>query len=75
MVLADFAAVNRSAQSPLFAAVRDAARWVARRHEMRTRKSALRDLLFAPEHRLRDIGITRAEVFNAIEARRRHWPL
>jgi uncharacterized protein YjiS (DUF1127 family) len=70
MALADFAP-DHSTKSPLAAAFRAVVRWVAAQHEKRAQSQALQSLLFAPEHRLRDVGITRDQLLNAIEARRK----
>ena len=71
MALADFAPADRSAKSPLAAAFRGVARWLAAQHEKRAQDQALQSLLFAPEHRLRDVGITRDQLLSAIEERRK----
>ena len=70
MALADFAPADHSTKSLLAAAFHGVLRWVATQHEKRAQKLALQSLLFAPEHRLRDVGITREQVISAIEARR-----
>ena len=70
MALADFAPADRSPKSLLAAAFQGVARWVAVHHEKRAQELALQSLLFAPEHRLRDVGITREQVLSAIESRR-----
>lgn len=56
----------RASIARLFHAV---ARWVADELARRQRRSALRDLMFAPEHRLRDLGISREELIRAIKRR------
>jgi len=71
MALADFAPADRSTKSPLAAAFRGVARWLAAQHEKRAQDQALQSLLFAPEHRLRDVGITRDQLLSAIEERRK----
>lgn len=48
---------------------RAVARRMADRHAKRQQKAVLQDLLFAPEHRLRDLGISRADLIRAIEHR------
>ena len=35
-------------------------------------RAALQDLLFMPEHRLRDLGLRREELIDALERRRMH---
>ena len=66
MAIADFTPVDRSIQFPLpgFHAL---VRWVAARRAARAKRAALHGLLFAPEHRLRDVGITREQLIQAIE--------
>jgi uncharacterized protein YjiS (DUF1127 family) len=71
MALADFAPADPSTKSRLAATFHSVVRWVAAQHEKRAQDQALQSLLFAPEHRLRDVGITRDELFRAIEARRK----
>ena len=70
MALADFSPADRSTKSLLATAFHGVARWLAVHQEKRAQKLALQSLLFAPEHRLRDVGITREQVLSAIEARR-----
>lgn len=45
-----------------------AAKWILDLRAKRAKKAALYDLLFAPEHRLRDVGIQREELIRAIES-------
>lgn len=71
MTTTDFASTDRPASLPFATCVRAIARWFAARREAEVKSAAIRDLLFAPEHRLRDLGITREELIDAIEARRR----
>lgn len=68
MVLVDTSRehVAGSAIVRLYCAV---ARSVADRYARRQQKVVLKDLLFAPEHRLRDIGISREDLIRAIEHR------
>jgi len=69
MVLVDI--VREPVARPSIAGLlRAAVRWVAAVHAARQRRAALEDLLFAPEHRLRDLGISREELIEAIEHRR-----
>ncbi|OEO32836.1 hypothetical protein VW23_009630 [Devosia insulae DS-56] len=44
-------------------------RWLAKRRVERQRRLALQSLLFAPEHRLRDLGISHDELLRAIAQR------
>ena len=71
MALADFAPADRSTKSLLAATFHGVVRWVAAQQEKRAQNQALQSLLFAPEHRLRDVGITRDQLLSAIEARRK----
>ena len=68
MTVADFTPVDRSAQFPLARAFHAIVRWVAARRAARAKRAALHSLLFAPEHRLRDVGLTREQLIQAIEA-------
>lgn len=70
MALVDFAA-DRSVQFPLARGFRAVARWIAAHRAARAKKTALQSLLFAPDHRLRDLGISRDELSKAIEGRGR----
>ena len=45
------------------------AKWKEDARIERAKRLALQSLLFAPEHRLRDIGIRREEVLRAMERR------
>ena len=71
MALADFAPAHRFTQSPVSALVLAVGNWVATRRARRARDTALQSLLFAPEHRLRDLGISRVELVQAIEIHRK----
>ncbi len=72
MAIADLAPVGRSsAQFPLIRGFRAIVRWVAARRVARAKKQALLDLLFAPEHLLRDVGITREQLIQEIESQAR----
>lgn len=44
--------------------------WVARSLAERERQRVFRDLLFAPEHRLRDLGINRDDILTALSRHR-----
>lgn len=71
MAITHFAPVDHSVQAPLARGLQAIARWVAARRAARAKRVALRSLLFAPEHRLRDVGITREQLIQAIEAQGR----
>jgi uncharacterized protein YjiS (DUF1127 family) len=71
MAIADFAPVDRSIHSPLARGLHAIVRWVAARRTARAKRDALQNLLFAPEHLLRDVGVTREQVIRAIETHRR----
>ena len=71
MAFADFAPTGRSVPFPLARVYRAVVRWLAACRAARARKSALQSLLFAPEYRLRDLGITRHELLRAIDGRRK----
>ena len=71
MALVDFATADRPVQFPLADGFRVVVRWIAARRAEHARKAALQSLLFAPEHRLRDLGISRDELVGAIEGRRK----
>ena len=63
----------RPAPSPFARIVRVLAGWLRDARGDRKRRAALRDLLFMPEHRLRDLGLRREELLEALE--RRHAQL
>lgn len=71
MAIADFAPVGQAAELPLTRGLRTIVRWVAARQAARAKKQALLDLLFAPEHLLRDVGITREQLIQKIESQDR----
>jgi uncharacterized protein YjiS (DUF1127 family) len=71
MAIAEFTAADRSVRSPIARIVDTVVRWARARRVARARQEVLHDLLFAPEHRLRDIGISREQLFQAIDDRRR----
>ncbi len=62
---------HRPVQFAFADAFRAVVRWVDARRAVRARKVALQGLLLAPEHRLRDLGITREDVLAAIDCRRK----
>ena len=68
MVLFD-AVADRPARSPIARIVQGVAKWVADARAERKRRTALQALLFMPEHRLRDLGIRREELLEALERR------
>lgn len=70
MALVDFA-TDRSVQFPLVSGLRTVVRWIAARRAARAKRAALQSLLFAPDHRLRDLGISRDDLIKAIEGRGR----
>lgn len=67
MVMIDFAPTHRSIQFPFTRCFHAVIRWHAARRAARARRDTLQSLLFAPEHRLRDLGISRDELIRAIE--------
>lgn len=71
MAFTESSLTTRPTQLPLAAILRVISRWLAARRAARARKTALDSLLFAPEHRLRDLGISRDEILDAIEGRRK----
>ena len=72
MALVDFAAPARHvASSPVAGLLRAVTNWFAVRGAQHAQDAALQSLLFAPEHRLRDLGITREELIGAMEIHRK----
>jgi uncharacterized protein YjiS (DUF1127 family) len=71
MTTADLAPVDHSAQFSLVRGIHAVGRWVAARRSARAKREALLSPLFAPEHRLRDIGVTREQPVQAIETQGR----
>lgn len=67
----DFAPAYRPIQSPVAGMFRAVAKWVAARRTEHAQHVALQSLLFAPEHRLRDLGISREELTQAMEIHRK----
>jgi uncharacterized protein YjiS (DUF1127 family) len=79
MTAADITPVEHAAQFSLARGIHSVLRWIAARRVARAKRQALQSLLFAPEHRLRDIGITREQLVQAIDAQGRasrdqFWP-
>jgi uncharacterized protein YjiS (DUF1127 family) len=70
MALADFAPVASS--SSISSLVRAIAGWFAARRAAHARDVVLDDLLFMPEHRLRDLGIDPRTLHQGIDVR--YWP-
>ena len=70
MATADFAPVDHSIQSPAARGIRAIARWFTTRRVARAKRDALESLLFAPEHRLRDMGLTREQLIQTIADQR-----
>jgi uncharacterized protein YjiS (DUF1127 family) len=71
MALADFAAADRSVRLPFTRILGAVVRWVEARRLARAKHDALQSLLFAPEHLLRDVGLTREQLVRAIETQGR----
>jgi hypothetical protein len=71
MTFADLAQTDSPARFVVADCFRAVLRWVAARRVARARRAALQGLLFAPEHRLRDLGISRDELLRAIEGCRK----
>lgn len=70
MAFTDFTSTDRIVQFPVVAGFRAVLGWFAARRVARAKRAALHSLLFAPEHRLRDLGISRDELHRAIETHR-----
>jgi uncharacterized protein YjiS (DUF1127 family) len=71
MAIADFALVDHPAPSPVVGIVHAIGRWFAARRAEHAQHVALQSLLFAPEHRLRDLGISREQLTQAMEIHRK----
>ena len=69
MALADFASAPRA--SKLEAVLRAAADRLAAMRQARRQEKVLNDLLFMPEHRLRDLGIDPQRIVTTLDER--HW--
>jgi uncharacterized protein YjiS (DUF1127 family) len=67
----DFAPAYRPVQSPVASIFRAVTKWVATRRAEHAQHVALQSLLFAPEHRLRDLGISREQLTQAMEIHRK----
>lgn len=65
-------APSRPVRSPFAHIVRTLAGRLRTVSSERKRRAALRDLLFTPEHRLRDLGLRREELLEALERRHAH---
>lgn len=70
MVFIDVA-VDTVVHSPTAGIFRTLAKWIAHARTENKRKATLQSLLFAPEHRLRDLGIDREELVQALQHRHR----
>ena len=66
MATADFAPVDHSIPSPVARGIHAIGRWFATRRVARAKRDALESLLFAPEYRLRDMGLTREQLIQTI---------
>jgi len=76
MAIADFAPADRSVQSPLVRGYHTIVQLLAARRAARAKRDALQNLLFAPEHLLRDVGVTREQLIEQIgrkAATRQTW--
>lgn len=70
MTAVDFASARRPAAPPVgvVAVIVD---WIAARRMARLHRAAVQRLEFAPDYLLRDLGITRHELFGAVDPRGR----
>jgi uncharacterized protein YjiS (DUF1127 family) len=71
MALADFTSAPRT--SLLESALRAVADWLAAMRETRRQEKVLNDLLFMPEHRLRDLGLDPQRIVTTIDER--YWSM
>ncbi len=71
MALTDFAPAGHSVRSPLAGGFHALVQWVAARRAERAQKMTLQSLLFAPEHTLRDLGLSHEQLIREIESHRR----
>ena len=71
MTFADFAPSHRITIAPGANLVAAVAGWLSARYARRRQAAALQELLFAPEHRLRDLGISREELVRTMEIHRK----
>jgi uncharacterized protein YjiS (DUF1127 family) len=69
MALTDFAPAGHPVRFSLSGSFHAVVRWIAARRAKRAQRVALQSLLFAPEHRLRDLGISHEQLIRAIENR------
>jgi hypothetical protein len=70
MAFADFVAVQ-SVPSPFGAALRRLNDWRSARRAAQEQRLALQSLLFMPQHRLRDLGISHEQLTLAMEIHRK----
>ena len=71
MAFADFAPTRPAVSVSIPSIARRLKRWFAARRATRQQHLALQGLLFMPEHRLRDLGIARAELIRVMEIHRK----
>ena len=71
MTFADFASAHRPISTPVGGFSRAVAKWIAARRAERSQQATLQSLLFAPEHRLRDLGISREELIRVMQIHRK----
>ena len=71
MAIADFALVDHPVRSPSSGFVGAVRNWFVARSDERAQRAALQRLLFAPEYRLRDMGIRREDLVQAMEIHRK----
>jgi len=66
MANVDFAPARSSVPSSVTRTFHAIAEWIASRRAEHARNAALEKLMSEPEHRLRDIGITREDLLQAM---------
>jgi hypothetical protein len=71
MTLVDFPPRSRFLRSPFSSVLQAILRGVNASQARRSKKATLQSLLFAPEWLLRDVGITREELVQAMQIRRK----
>jgi uncharacterized protein YjiS (DUF1127 family) len=71
MALVDSTPAYRPVRSSVARVFRAVANWLAARRAEHARHVALQSLLSEPEHRLRDLGITREELIHTMEIHRK----
>jgi uncharacterized protein YjiS (DUF1127 family) len=71
MAFADFAPARPIAPRPFVMTLRAIATWFAAHQAQRARQATLQDLLYAPDHQLRDLGISRVALRQAMEIHRK----